>query len=178
VAFVTPPEGADSASYRLLRQAYAPKADRLPWVKSRHLYRQKVQDTDDEAVEAIGTLSRRTQRLIDAHTKTLPAVMPEAPMFRNRSGRPYTKDTLSRDFRKVRAAESPGAASCSISGDPAPSKPLPAMSIRWLCPKKMANSIDRSKRLQDTYIPKRASLVRLADEARRRGCRALRENES
>jgi hypothetical protein len=44
--------------------------------------------------------------------------------------------------------------------------------------RKMANSIDRSKRLQDTYIPKRVSLVRLADEARRRGRRALRENES
>jgi hypothetical protein len=43
---------------------------------------------------------------------------------------------------------------------------------------KMANSINQSKRLQDTYLPKRTTTVRLADEARRRGRQALRENEA
>jgi hypothetical protein len=42
---------------------------------------------------------------------------------------------------------------------------------------KMGNSIDKSKALQNTYLPKRAATVRLADEARRRGGRVLSENE-
>jgi hypothetical protein len=143
-------------------------------------FRQKTQSTDEEAVEAIGTLSRRTQRLIAAYIKSLPTeLMPDAPMFRNRSGRPYTKDTLSRDFRNVHNAEALGdkrklmdfRRSGAVEATAGDVNPL-ALS------RKMANSIDRSKRLQDTYIPKRASLVRLADEARRRGRRALRENES
>ena len=143
-------------------------------------YRQKTQDTDEDAIEAIGTLSRRTQRLIQGYVASLATeLMPDAPMFRNRSGHPYTKDTLSRDFRNVRDAEAPGdkrklmdfRRSGAVEATAGDVDPL-ALS------RKMANSIDRSKRLQDTYIPKRASLVRLADEARRRGRRALRENES
>jgi hypothetical protein len=39
---------------------------------------------------------------------------------------------------------------------------------------KMANSITQSKRLQDIYLPKRATTVRLADEARKRGRQKLR----
>jgi hypothetical protein len=143
-------------------------------------YRQKVQDTDEDAVEAIGTLSKRTQRLIEAYLKSLPTeLMPDAPMFRNRTGRPYTKDTLARDFRRIQHAESPGdkrklldfRRSGAVEATAGDVDPL-ALS------RKMANSIDRSKRLQDTYIPKRAAMVRLADEARRRGRRKLRENES
>jgi hypothetical protein len=142
--------------------------------------RQKTQDTDEEAIEAIGTLSRRTQRLIQGYAASLATeLMPDAPMFRNRSGHPYTKDTLSRDFRNVRDAEARGdkrklmdfRRSGAVEATAGDVDPL-ALS------RKMANSIDRSKRLQDTYIPKRVSLVRLADEARRRGRRALRENES
>jgi hypothetical protein len=143
-------------------------------------YRQKAKDTDEDAVEAIGTLCKRTQRLVDAYLASLPAeLLPDAPMFRNRSGRPYTKDILCRDFRRVRYAEAPGDTrklmdfrrSGAVEATAGDVDPL-ALS------RKMANSIDRSKRLQDTYIPKRTALVRLADEARRRGRRALRENES
>jgi len=143
-------------------------------------FRQKTKDTDEDAVEAIGTLCPRTQRLVEAYLASLPAeLMPDAPMFRNRSGKPYTKDTLARDFRRVRDIEAPGDTrklmdfrrSGAVEATAGDVDPL-ALS------RKMANSIDRSKRLQDTYIPKRASLVRLADEARRRGRRALRENES
>jgi hypothetical protein len=69
-------------------------------------FRQKTQDTDEDAIEAIGTLSRRTQRLIEGYVASLATeLMPDAQMFRNRSGRPYTKDTLTRDFRNVRDAE-------------------------------------------------------------------------
>ena len=39
---------------------------------------------------------------------------------------------------------------------------------------KLANSINQSKRLQDTYLPKRAATVRLADEARKPGRQKLR----
>jgi len=39
---------------------------------------------------------------------------------------------------------------------------------------KLANSINQSKRLQDTYLPKRAATVRIADEARKRGRQKLR----
>lgn len=39
---------------------------------------------------------------------------------------------------------------------------------------KMANSIDTNKELQATYLPQRAQVVRLADEARLRGRERLR----
>jgi len=42
---------------------------------------------------------------------------------------------------------------------------------------KMGNSIHESRALQQTYLPRRAATVRLADEARKRGRRVLRENE-
>ena len=42
----------------------------------------------------------------------------------------------------------------------------------------MANSIDVSAKSQNTYLPRRVAVVRDADEARRRGRRALRENEA
>jgi hypothetical protein len=38
--------------------------------------------------------------------------------------------------------------------------------------------IHQSKVLQDTYLPKRATTVRIADEARKRGRRELRKNEA
>jgi hypothetical protein len=39
---------------------------------------------------------------------------------------------------------------------------------------KMANSIDNNKELQETYLPRHATLVRLADAARSRGRGRLR----
>lgn len=143
-------------------------------------YRQKVQDTDEDAVEAIGTVSKRTQRLIEAYLKALPTELtPDAPMFRNRSGRTYTKDTLSRDFRRIQHAECPGDKRKLLDFRRSGTVEATAGNVDPLAlSQKMANSIDTSKRLQDTYIPKRAEVVRLADEARRRGRRKLRENES
>jgi hypothetical protein len=43
---------------------------------------------------------------------------------------------------------------------------------------KMGNTIDHSRHLKETYLPKRAATVRLADEARKRGRKLLRENNS
>lgn len=84
--------------------------------------------------------------------------------------RPYTKDTLSKDFRAVRDVAFKGdqrkimdfrrsGAVEATAGrvDPA------ALAA------KMANSIDTNRELQATYQPHTAELVRLSDEARARG---------
>jgi hypothetical protein len=143
-------------------------------------YRAKTRDTDENAIEAVGTLSKRTQRLIAAYLVWQGTeMMPDAPMFRNRSGRPYTKDTLGRDFRRVRDVEAPGCKKVLLDFRRSGAVEATAGNVEPLAlSQKMANSIDTSKRLQETYIPKRAALVRLADEARRRGRRKLRGNKT
>src|ERR1700733_6634905 len=53
---------------------------------------------------AIGTLTRRSLWALDGYLCELGAdVALTAPIFRNRSGRAYSKDTLGDDFRDVRA---------------------------------------------------------------------------
>lgn len=144
---------------------------------------------------ALGTLSARTQRLLWAYVDSLPFTLhPETPLFHTRGsepgpkgGRPqkpalYTKDTLSKDFRAVRAAEFPaeeklpkeqrrkvmdfrrsGAVEATAGQvDPA------------ALAGKMANSIDTNRVLQETYQPNHAAVVRLADKARLRGRSNLR----
>lgn len=127
---------------------------------------------------AIGTLSKRTKRLIDAylvHLGKTVTIKDDAPMFRNRSGDAYRKDSLGDDFRTVRALEFPGdkrklmdfrrsGAVEALAGDVAPSA----------LAGKMANTIDQSRDLQATYLPHNATLVRLADHARSRGRSRMR----
>jgi hypothetical protein len=128
---------------------------------------------------AIGTLSRRSARLLDAYLERLGIELhSDAAIIRNRSGRPYSKDTLGDDFRVVRQGVFPGdtrrlmdirrsGAVEAIAGDVDPAA----------LGQKMGNSIHESRALQQTYLPRRAATVRLADEARKRGRRVLRENE-
>jgi hypothetical protein len=72
-------------------------------------YRQKVQETDDDAVQAVGTLSKRTAALIKAYLAGLGSEpLPDAPLFRNKSATAYSKDALCRSFRKLLSAEFPG----------------------------------------------------------------------
>ena len=53
---------------------------------------------------ALGTLSPRSDALPEAYLLQLPAEpVGTAPLFRNRSRQPYSKDTLGDDFRAVRA---------------------------------------------------------------------------
>src|SRR5262245_47485570 len=52
--------------------------------------------------EAVGTLSRRAEYVLDAYIAKL-GVELMGPIFRNRSGPPYARDTLGDDFRDVRA---------------------------------------------------------------------------
>src|SRR5205085_1483740 len=54
---------------------------------------------------AAGTLSRRAEAILAAYIAGLGFTLHvNAPIFRNRSGVPYTKDSLGDDFRAVRAA--------------------------------------------------------------------------
>jgi hypothetical protein len=138
--------------------------------------RQKVEDLDEGAVQAIGTLSRRTERLIEAYLAGLSTeLLPEAPMFRNQKGTAYSKDALCRSFRKVLKAEFPGDTRKLMDFRRSGSQEAQAGDVSSLAlATKLANSINQSKRLQDTYLPKRAATVRIADEARKRGRQKLR----
>ena len=48
-------------------------------------------------------VGRRTERLLEAYLESLGVDLhDDAPIFRNRSRAPYSKDTLGDDFRAVR----------------------------------------------------------------------------
>ncbi len=100
-----------------------------------------------------------------------------APIFRNRSGHAYTKDTLGDDFRAVRGkvfgeSEKRQLADCRRSGT---SEALEGDAPPEKLSGKMANSLSTSNRLHKTYAPVRLASVRDVDDARRRGRARLRE---
>jgi integrase len=129
---------------------------------------------------AVGTLSRRTERLLLAYVATLPDdQLPSAPIFRTMRGRAFTKNSLSEDFRDLRTVTFPGdtrklmdlrrsGAVEAVAGGVSDS----ALSA------KMANTIADSKELQRTYLPVDRAAVDLADEARLRGRRRILANKS
>ena len=128
--------------------------------------------------KALATLSRRAVRVLDAYLAKLGAEpVGTAPIFRNRSGAPYTKDTLGDDFRAVRAMVF-GSGEKRQLQDFRRSGTVEALAGK-VAPtdlsRKMANSISQSNRLQKTYGPVQLAQVRDADEARKRreerGCR-------
>jgi hypothetical protein len=107
--------------------------------------------------------------------KLLEPLLPDTPMFRNQKGTAYSKDALCRSFRKVLKAELPGDTRKLMDFRRSGSQEAQAGDVSPLAlATKLANSISQSKRLQDTYLPKRAATVRLADEARKRGRQKLR----
>lgn len=126
----------------------------------------------------LGTLSRRSVRVLDGYIAGLGFELHEdAAIFRNRSGAVYSADTLGDDFRVVREMAFPkdsrklldirrSGAVEALAGEVDPG----AMAA------KMGNTIDKNRQLQETYLPKRAATVRLADEARKRGRKVLKEN--
>lgn len=130
--------------------------------------------------EVVGTLTPRSERILEAYLTSMGASpVGDAPLFRNRSGQPYTADTLGDDFRDVREIVFPNdtrklldirrtGAVEALAGEADPA----AMAA------KMGNSIDQNRQLAETYLPRRAATVRLADETRKRGRRAIRENET
>ncbi|HET6928413.1 MAG TPA: hypothetical protein VFI48_16295, partial [Hyphomicrobiaceae bacterium] len=108
--------------------------------------------------------------------------LPAEPMgavqvFCNRSGRPYSKDTLGDDFRDVRARAfgdherrqiadfRRSGATEALAGNVPPEK----------LSSKMANTLSASNRLHRTYAPVQLASVRDADDARRLGRAKLRE---
>ncbi|MCK1313724.1 hypothetical protein [Bradyrhizobium sp. 23] len=137
---------------------------------------------------AIGTLTARSQRLVEAYVADLDYELhDDAPIFRTKGfkptgkgGRPrlpvpYTKDSLIDDFADLRRAvfgkgemrrlmdmRRTGAVEANAGG-----APVEAIAA------KMANSIDQNRKLQKTYMPVNIAAVRAADEARKIGRRLL-----
>ncbi len=143
--------------------------------------------------DAFGTLSARTQRLLEAYIAGFGYELhDDAPIFRSRgyapgpkggrprNGVPYTKDWLVDDFADVRnlvfgSAEKrrlmdmrrTGAVEANAGG-----ASVEAISA------KMGNSIDQNKTLQKTYMPVNLAAVRSADESRRVGRRKLSSEQN
>lgn len=144
-------------------------------------------------VDAFGTLSARTRRLVLAYVDGLGVtLLDDAPIFRSRgftpgrkggrprAGVPYTKDSLVDDFADVRRLvfgptekrrlmdmRRSGAVEANAGGGA-----VEAIAA------KMGNSIDKSKTLQRTYMPVNLAAVRAADEARRTGRKRLSEERN
>jgi hypothetical protein len=129
-------------------------------------------------VPAGGLLSARTMRLLAAYLDRLGVTLTgEAYIFRNRSGAPYSKDTLGDDFREVRAAEfgplerrmlghdfrRSGAVE-AIAGKASPAELSHAM----------GNTLSASNTLFATYVPVNATTIKSVFEARKRGRKAMR----
>jgi integrase len=120
-----------------------------------------------------GVLSARTLRLLQAYLEDLGVTLHgEAYIFRNRSGAPYSKDTLGDDFRDIRAAEfgprerrmlghdfrRSGAVE-AITGDATPA----ALSHT------MGNTLSASNSLFATYVPVCTATIQSVFAARKKG---------
>jgi hypothetical protein len=126
---------------------------------------------------AIGTLSTRTQRLLETYIANIGVeLMPHVPILRNRSGGSYTKETLNKDFARIRAAVL-GPHERRMIMDMRRSGAVEAMAGKvddGALAAKMANTIDQAKELRRTYLPVDPASVARADDARRRGRDRLR----
>jgi hypothetical protein len=126
---------------------------------------------------AIGTISRRTERLVLAYLAALGAELhPDAVLFRNRFGAPYRDSSLAEDFAAVRALVFPGDTrrlmdmrrSGTVEAVAGGAAPLGLAA-------KLANSIDRSNVLHRTYAPSgEEATVQTVDQARLVGRRKMR----
>jgi hypothetical protein len=127
---------------------------------------------------ALGTLCARTQRLLAAYIDGLGAEpLPDASLLRHRSGGAYSKETLNKDFAKVRSAVFGKSETRKIM-DMRRSGAVEAMAgdvDDAALAAKMANTINSSRELQRTYLPVDRASVERADDARRRGRARLRE---
>ena len=150
-------------------------------VDGRLIFDRQVEGRAKTGRAAIGTISRRTERLVSAYLDKLGTKrLPDAILFRNRSGNPYRDDTLGDDFAAVRELVFPGDTRRlmdmrrsgvveAIAGEVGPL----GLSA------KLANSIERSNTLHKTYAPLNIEAVRNADAARLRGRKRIRAgNES
>lgn len=126
------------------------------------------------------TLSPWSEAILRAYLAKLGVeIAANAPIFRNRSGNAYSKDTLGDDFRDIRAAidladrrqladmRRSGAVEGDVGGGTVTDQS-----------NKMANSIDTNKRLRKTYNPTNVVSARRFDEARVVGAKLLEQNRS
>jgi hypothetical protein len=124
---------------------------------------------------AIGTVSRRTERLISEYLADVDR-LPDAVLFRMRKGSPYREachqgtrfpgcpQSHERAYRRMMDMRRSGAMEAVAGGvNPA------TLSA------KMANSIGSSNTLHKTYLPVEIEAVRSADEARVQGRRKMRD---
>jgi hypothetical protein len=123
---------------------------------------------------ALGTLSRRTERLVNEYLGTTERLR-DVVLFRMRSGSPYREATLAHDFARVREVAFPGdrrrlmdmRRSGTVEAVAGGADPMGIAA-------KMANSIGQSNALHRTYAPVSIEAVRNADAARLEGRRRMR----
>jgi hypothetical protein len=145
-------------------------------IGGRMIFDRQVEGRAKTGRAAIGTLSPRTERLVSRYLADLGAEgLPDAVLFRTRSGKAYQDARLSRDFERIRELSFPGdtrrlmdmrrsGAVEAIAGG------ADALGLSA----KLANSIGRSNTLHKTYAPVDIEAVRNTDEARRQGRRKMR----
>jgi hypothetical protein len=121
---------------------------------------------------AVATLSRPALAVLDAYLASLgAAIAPTAQIFRNRSGAPYSKDTLGDDFRDVRAlvfGEGERRTIADFRRSGAVEAIRGGASAEHIGTK-LANDFGSSAFLQKTYAPVDLATVREVDAARRKG---------
>jgi hypothetical protein len=138
-------------------------------------------DRDKTGVAQIGTLSYKTRRIIEHYITGLTFdLLPDAPIFRNRSGASYTKDTLGDDFRVVRVAalgEDEQRKLMDMRRSAGVEAYVGGASAERIGAK-LGNSLGISKALQRTYLPTQPAIVSEVDAARAVGRKHLAEEQS
>jgi integrase len=119
-----------------------------------------------------GALNDRAVHALAAYLNRLDLELHgEAYVFRNRSGQPYSKDTLGDDFRAVRTAEFGGLERRTLS-DFRRSGAVEAIAgganVEQLA-HAMGNTLNASNQLYETYVPVNSTSIADVMEARRRG---------
>jgi len=121
---------------------------------------------------AVATLSHTTKRILNRYIQILGVeIAPSAPLLRNRSGKPYTKDTLGDDFRTIRSnvfghLEQRTLADFRRSGAV---EAIRGGANTTHVGQKLANDAGSNPSLGRTYMPVDIQAVRVVDLARRKG---------
>jgi hypothetical protein len=127
-----------------------------------------------------GLLSARSIALLGAYLDRLGVTLTgDAYIFRNRSGAPYSKDTLGDDFRDVRAAEFGPLERRMLGHDFRRSGAVEAIAGEAKAEAlshAMGNTLSTSNKLWATYVPVNAETIRMVAAARRVGRAKIRRN--
>jgi hypothetical protein len=125
-----------------------------------------------------GVLSARAMAVLAAYVEKLGVELHgEAYIFRNRSGAPYSSDTLGDDFRDVRVVEFGPGERRTIGHDFRRSGAVEAIvggAKSEALAHAMGNTLSASNALFATYVPVNATTIRSVAEARRAGRVKLR----